>query len=175
MTVAELVTAVSRSGQRYVVITGGEPLLQREFPSLCRELIARGYHVTVETAGTVAPEFVCSLLSLSPKTANSDPPGPWGPRHRQLRQDRSSLRALLDRHPEYQLKFVVQGEDDLPEILHLVGALGANRDRVLLMPEGKTALEVARVAPTVAALCLKHGFRYSPRLHLELFGSGRGV
>jgi len=46
---------------------------------------------------------------------------------------------------------------------------------VLLMPEGRTAEQVAAHAPAVARLCLRHGFRYTPRLHLELFGPGRGV
>lgn len=173
--VSELVAAASRSGLRHVVITGGEPLLQRELPALCQALSAQGHHITVETAGTVAREFVCNLLSISPKTANSDPSDRWRERHRQLRQDRHPLRALLASHPEYQLKFVVEGEHDLPEVLALVEELGAPRERVLLMPQGKTSEEVARVAPAVARLCLAHGFRFSPRLHLELFGPGRGV
>lgn len=171
----QLVETVSRSGLQHVVITGGEPLLQRELPALCQALEAQGHHITVETAGTVAPEFVCDLLSVSPKTANSDPTGLWQERHRNLRQNLRPLRALLERHPEYQLKFVVQGAADMPEVLALVEELGAPRERVLLMPEGKTAEEVARVAPAVARLCLAYGFRFSPRLHLELFGPGRGV
>ncbi len=43
------------------------------------------------------------------------------------------------------------------------------------MPEGRTPAEVAQTAPVVAALCLEHGFRYTPRLHLDLFGGRRGV
>jgi 7-carboxy-7-deazaguanine synthase len=43
------------------------------------------------------------------------------------------------------------------------------------MAEGRTAGEVAARAGEIAALCLAHGFRYTPRLHLDLFGGGRGV
>jgi 7-carboxy-7-deazaguanine synthase len=43
------------------------------------------------------------------------------------------------------------------------------------MPEGRTAAEVAARVALVGRLCLDHGLRYSPRLHLELFGPGRGV
>jgi 7-carboxy-7-deazaguanine synthase len=173
--VAQLVEQARQAGQHFVVITGGEPLLQRELPELCQALAAAGHHITVETAGTVAPAFVCHLLSVSPKTANSDPPGPGQARHRALRQDRRPLRELLARHREYQLKFVVRGEEDMPEILELVEELQADRGRVLLMPEGKTAEEVQARAPAVARLCLAWGFRFSPRLHLSLFGPGRGV
>ena len=163
------------SGCRHVVITGGEPLLQRELPRLAAALTAAGHHLTVETAGTLAPEFACSLLSVSPKTSNSDPGGRFGERHAAVRSRLAPLVALLGRHPEYQLKFVVRGEGDIGEVEALVGRLGAERSRVLLMPEGRTAAEVAARSPAVAGLCLRHGFRYSPRLHLDLFGGGRGV
>lgn len=173
--VDELCAAARRAGVRHVVITGGEPLLQREIGALTSALAGQGHHLTVETAGTVAPEFTCDLLSVSPKTSNSTPPGPWRQRHERRRQDRAPLGALLRAHREYQLKFVVRAADDLPEIEALVAELGAARDRVLLMPEGRSAAEVAARAPVVAALCLGHGFRYSPRLQLDLFGGGRGV
>ena len=173
---AELVSEVVGSGVRHVVVTGGEPLLQREIGSLTTDLAAAGLHVTVETAGTLDPAFHCDLLSLSPKTTNSDPEGDPLERHLQLRRDRDPLRGLLGRFPEYQLKFVVEGSDDLPEILALMADLGdVDRSRVLLMAQGRTAEEVAERAPAVAALCLQHGFRYTPRLHLDLFGGGRGV
>jgi 7-carboxy-7-deazaguanine synthase len=171
-----LVAEAAASGAGHVVVTGGEPLLQREIGSLTSGLRSLGLHITVETAGTVAPEFTCDLLSVSPKTANSDPSGPHLIRHRQLRSDRSALGVLLDRFEEHQLKFVVQGPQDVDDIVALLAAVRhRDRSRVLLMPEGRTAAEVARRAPTVAALCLEHGFRYTPRLHLDLYGGGRGV
>ena len=84
-------------------------------------------------------------------------------------------RRLLQRFPEHQLKLVVRDGDDVPEVLRLAADLGVERTRVVLMPEGRSAAEVAARAPLVAALCLEHGFRYTPRLHLDLFGGGRGV
>jgi 7-carboxy-7-deazaguanine synthase len=173
--VADLVSRAAASGQRHVVVTGGEPLLQREMRTLTAALAAAGHHVTVETAGTIAPPFTCHLLSLSPKTASSDPEGDVGERHRRLRLVLGPARRLLAVHPEYQLKLVVRGEGEMPEVERLVAELAAERERVLLMPEGRTAAEVAARAGDVARLCLEHGFRYSPRLHLDLFGGGRGV
>jgi 7-carboxy-7-deazaguanine synthase len=174
--VGELVAEAVASGLRYVVVTGGEPLLQREIGELTAGLRGAGLHVTVETAGTVEPAFECDLLSLSPKTANSDPQGAWRDRHRRLRSELGPLRRLVRRFPEHQLKFVVAEADDMPEVLELIAALGRIEPaRVLLMPEGRSAAEVAQRAPLVAALCSNHGFRYTPRLHLDLFGGGRGV
>ncbi len=174
--VAELLAEAASSGVRHAVVTGGEPLLQREIGDLTRGLRAAGMHVTVETAGTTDPPFECDLLSVSPKTSNSDPPGTWGPRHRRRRSDLGALTRLLGRFPEHQLKFVVRGVDDLHGVRDVLDRLGGvDPARVLLMPEGRTAEEVAARAPVVAALCLEHGFRYTPRLHLDLFGGGRGV
>ncbi len=173
--VGDLVAKAAATGCTHVVITGGEPLLQRELPDLAQALASAGHHTTVETAGTLAPEFACDLLSVSPKTSNSDPEGGVRARHRALRGALEPLIRLLDRHPEHQLKFVVRGEGDIGEVLELVERVGAERGRVLLMPEGRTSGEVAARAAAVARLCLRYGFRYSPRLHLDLFGGGRGV
>jgi 7-carboxy-7-deazaguanine synthase len=174
--VQELIDEAAGSGVRHVVVTGGEPLLQREIGVLTRRLASAGLHVTVETAGTVDPPFQCDLLSLSPKTANSDPKGSHRDRHRRIRLDRLPTARLLKRFPEHQLKFVVEGAEDLAEIIDILQELGeVESARVLLMAQGQTATEVAERAAAVAALCLKHGFRYTPRLHLDLFGGGRGV
>ena len=174
--VSDLVGEARESGLDHVVVTGGEPLLQRSIAELTGALVDGGLHVTVETAGTMAPDFACHLLSVSPKTANSDPPGPWRRRHRSTRSDLEPLRRLLGRHPEHQLKLVVRDGDDMPEVLALLEMLGGvERSRVLLMPEGRSAAEVAGRAAEVAALCIRHGFRYTPRLQLDLFGGGRGV
>ncbi|MCD4748370.1 MAG: 7-carboxy-7-deazaguanine synthase QueE [Thermoanaerobaculales bacterium] len=174
--VDELVNLARQSGVAHVVVTGGEPLLQREIGLLTGALREAGLHLTVETAGTLAPAFDCDLLSLSPKTENSDPAGRWAVRHRRLRSELACARDLLKRFPEHQLKFVVRGAEDMSEILRLLSLMPPiDPWRILLMPEGRSAEEVAEKAGGVAVLCAKHGFRYTPRLHLDLFGGGRGV
>jgi 7-carboxy-7-deazaguanine synthase len=172
---AELVEMAIASGRRHVVVTGGEPLLQPGLATLTRGLQAAGLHVTVETAGTLDAAFASDLLSLSPKTSSSDPPGPWAERHRALRSDLAPARRLLAAHPEHQVKLVVGDQAEAPEVLGLVAALGVAPSRVLLMPRARNAAELAARAPVVARLCLEHGFRYSPRLQIDLFGGGPGV
>jgi 7-carboxy-7-deazaguanine synthase len=174
--VEELVAEAEESGIRHTVVTGGEPLLQREIGLLTEMLRAKGLHVTVETAGTVGTEFFCDLLSVSPKTENSDPPGAARDRHRARRREYGVLKTLLRRFPEHQVKFVIEDADDMPGVLAVLDAIGGtDPSRVHLMPQGRTAREVTGRARNVAALCLEHGFRYTPRLHLDLFGGGRGV
>ncbi|MGZ6029991.1 MAG: 7-carboxy-7-deazaguanine synthase QueE, partial [Myxococcaceae bacterium] len=46
-----ILAEVARHPCRFVLLTGGEPMLQRELPDLARDLLARGYEVAVETHG----------------------------------------------------------------------------------------------------------------------------
>jgi 7-carboxy-7-deazaguanine synthase len=47
----QIVAEVARLGPRLVLLTGGEPMLQRELPALAARLITGGYRVMIETSG----------------------------------------------------------------------------------------------------------------------------
>ncbi len=180
--VGELVEEAVASGAKHAVLTGGEPLLFEATGELCRGLKARGVHVTYETAGTVFLDEAADLLSLSPKLSNSTPrgdardaEGKWAEKHEAQRLHVPVLQRLLDAHRDRQLKFVVQGPADLPEIEGLLGQLrGVAAEDVLLMPEGVTTPR-REVVAWVLETCLERGWRYCHRLHIELFGNKRGT
>ena len=54
------------NADRYVVLTGGEPLLQVDRP-LIDALHARGFEIGVETNGTIAPPEGMDWICVSPK------------------------------------------------------------------------------------------------------------
>jgi 7-carboxy-7-deazaguanine synthase len=164
---------------RHVVVTGGEPLLAPEVEALCAGLRQRGYHITVETAATLFKPLACDLASLSPKLSNSTPHqregGRWAARHDRLRLRPDVIRAFMA-HCDYQLKFVIDQPGDVAEVLELLEQLpGVDRARVLLMPQGVTRAELAERGPWLAEVCKRHGFRFCPRLHIELYGNRRGT
>jgi 7-carboxy-7-deazaguanine synthase len=176
---AEILQRVDSLPARHAVITGGEPLLSPEVVMLCAALRERDLHVTVETAATVFRPVACDLASLSPKLSNSTPyqrdAGRFALRHERLRLRPDVIRAFMDRS-DYQLKFVVADPIDVDEVEELLEQLpGVDREKVLLMPQGTTTEELARRGPCVAEVCKQHGFRYCPRLHIELFGNRRGT
>jgi 7-carboxy-7-deazaguanine synthase len=77
LTGAEVRAAVEALAPRHVVLTGGEPLLFDDVAPLASGLRRDGFHVTVETAGTVLPAAdgpLFDLVSISPKLASSAPP-----------------------------------------------------------------------------------------------------
>ncbi len=47
----EVLAEVARHPSKLVLLTGGEPTLQRDLPALASDLLARGYEVAVETHG----------------------------------------------------------------------------------------------------------------------------
>jgi 7-carboxy-7-deazaguanine synthase len=85
------------------------------------------------------------------------------------------IRAFVERY-DYQLKFVIDRPEDVAEVLGLLERLpGVDSERVLLMPQGVTRAELDERGPWVAEACKRHGFRYCPRLHIELYGHRRGT
>jgi len=165
-------------GAHYVVVTGGEPMIEPEVVSLTKSLRTAGQHITIETAGTVFKSVECDLMSISPKLANSTPVdvegGKWAAQHERLRYQPDVLRKLMDTYP-WQLKFVVAAPEDVTEIEDIVTELRADRDRVLLMPEGTTASALSERARWLVEVCKERGFRLSHRLHVLIWGDKRGV
>jgi len=75
---------------------------------------------------------------------------------------------------EYQLKFVVQNPDDIMEIRVLVEQLQADINRVVLMPEGTDPVLLRQKSLWLVELCKQEGYRFSPRLQIDLYGNRRG-
>ena len=162
----------------YVVVTGGEPMIAPGIVELTQLLRQAGTHITIETAGTVYAAVACDLMSISPKLANSTPhereDGKWAAQHDRLRHQPDVLRRLTDEYP-FQLKFVVNSPDDLPEICAILQQCCAKPEQVILMPEGTSAELLHDRALWLAEACKSSGYRFSPRLHIDLWGNRRGV
>lgn len=181
MTVDAIVAEVRQHPARHVVLTGGEPMIAKEIRALAAALKQLGYHITIETAATVAPEGIaCDLASLSPKLQNSLPddrlPASWREKHAALRWQPAVVKAWLAGYG-FQLKFVVSSEGDVNEIESLLAELRVEipRSKILLMPEGTTVEALRARAGWLGELCKVRGYRYAPRLHVELYGNKRGT
>lgn len=178
----EVVAAVGQHPASHVVLTGGEPMVAKELPALAAALRAAGKHITIETAGTVAPAGIaCDLASLSPKLRHSTPQSgeisaEWIARHEAARLQPGILREWVERYP-YQLKFVVARPEDLEEIAEVVASIGVPvpPHKVLLMPEGIDQPTLESRREMLVAACKEKGYRYCERLHVALFGHQRGT
>jgi 7-carboxy-7-deazaguanine synthase len=169
VTLPALLDEIAAFPCRRAVVTGGEPLESALFAPLTAALAARGYTVEVETSGTLAPPPAADAgiqWNVSIKLAGSG-----------VAEDRrinpSAIRAFLARQAWW--KFVVSEPGELGEVLRLAERFALPRERVLLQPEGLRAEELAARTPWLVEACKAHGFRFSPRLHVLIWGAKRGV
>ncbi len=159
----DILTEVARHPCKLVLLTGGEPLLQRELPELARDLLGRGYEVTVETHGQrplgALPREAVRIVDV--KTPGSG----------EVATDLGYLDALA---PHDEVKFVVCSEEDWRWSLDVI-----RRHRL----EGRVAVLVSPVHGAVdpkdlARWILESGVqaRLNLQLHKIVWGQdARGV
>jgi 7-carboxy-7-deazaguanine synthase len=175
--IAEIVEGLEERPCRYVVITGGEPMVSPELPKLVQQLKALNKHITIETAGIAyVPDLSCDLMSISPKLSNSTPAeAEPAALHEDSRLDVAVLRGLIDNY-EYQLKFVVDSQDDLEEIQQTIKETGnIDPKKVMLMPQAANRQELLTKSEMVADMCKRTGFAFCQRLHILLWDNKRGT
>jgi 7-carboxy-7-deazaguanine synthase len=106
LSIEETLDAVAKLSPRLVLLTGGEPLLQRELPELAERLLARGYEVMCETSGSqdVArlPEGVSRIVDCKPPGSGESQKMFWenfgGGR---LRRGRDAVKFVLRDRKDY--------------------------------------------------------------------------
>ncbi|HRQ90111.1 MAG TPA: 7-carboxy-7-deazaguanine synthase QueE [Bacteroidia bacterium] len=175
LTTEEIVAAVAAHPCRNYVFTGGEPLVQEKaWLALMAALDSaegRRPHFEIETNGTLlpGPGFLARIdrLNVSPKLANSRVP--------EAMRRKPEVLAALAATGKADFKFVIGSQADLDEALVLIAGAEIEPEHVFLMPEALTLAELEANQSTVAAMAQAHGFRYSDRLHLRLYGAKRGV
>ena len=180
--IEELVEKVCSYPARHVVITGGEPMIAKDIKEFVDLLKQSGKHITIETAGTIAPNGIqCDLASISPKLSDSTPEKSeiseeWIERHDSTRIDHDILNEWIDSY-EFQLKFVVSRREEINEVKCIIDKIESDilPEKVLLMPEGTDSETIHSRYDMLVDLCKENGFRMCNRLHLDLFGNTRGT
>lgn len=175
-----IVESLNRWHARHVVVTGGEPLLNEDgspragLDEMLQAMKAAGKHITIETAGIAyVSSLPCDLMSISPKLGNAFGTAAMGEAE-DLVYSRHAVRELIE-HYDYQLKFVVEGKEDLPEIESLLMDVGGvPREKVLLMPQARTRQELLEKSVEIAKLCEQNGYVLGQRLQVFLWEGRRG-
>lgn len=168
--IADVAARIAALGQKRLVITGGEPLLQAGRLADLLELLP-DMAVEIETNGTVDPparlDVRVDQYNVSPKLAHSGNPA-------QL----ALVPSMLDRwatDPRAFFKFVIAAPEDVDEVLALRRTHAIAPARLFLMAEGTDSATLREREKWLAPLCLEHGFRLSDRLHIHLYGDTRGT
>jgi 7-cyano-7-deazaguanosine (preQ0) biosynthesis protein QueE len=169
--IVERVSELAGERIRNVVITGGEPLLQRDaLVSVAAALKQRGFRIEVETNGTIEPpEALARSIdqwNVSPKLESSG--------NAMKARMRPAVLAWFAAAPNAWFKFVIVGREDLEEVDRIVGDLGLAPERVIAMPEGTDAATIESRSRWLVDECTRRGYRAGTRLHVLLWGASRG-
>jgi organic radical activating enzyme len=156
-----------------IVITGGEPLLQKEeITKLITRLktVNSDIVIEIETNGTIIPPtnaiWKDVIFNVSPKLKNSG-----NDYNKRIVPEALGWFVMAD---NVNFKFVVANEDDVDEANMLIQSFGISKKQVFLMPEGKTRDEQLDRMETVALFAKRYGYNISPRLHILIWDNERG-
>jgi len=170
----------------HLVITGGEPLLgwQRVWPELIKMCMEVGLkNVTFETNGTqIVKEELTFFFNSEPDVHVTWSTSPKLSISGEAREEALNPESLLSMNKVLNShlynKFVVRDIEDFEEVDLFVSTYkenGVSLDQVYCMPEGATLEQQHLTARGVADACMNTGYKYSPRLHIDLFGNAWGT
>ncbi|MGA8146671.1 MAG: 7-carboxy-7-deazaguanine synthase QueE [Gallionellaceae bacterium] len=162
MTLAAILEEVSRHGTRYVTVTGGEPLAQKNCLSLLHALCDAGYEVSLETSGALDVSKVDARVVkvLDIKTPAS------GEAERNLWSNLDALNA----HDE--IKFVLCDEQDYEWAKRVLREHGLDKKCAVLFSPVQDRLSPTQLAEWI--LRDHQPVRMQVQLHKLLWGSQPG-
>ena len=163
LSIEQVVERVGQFASKFAVITGGEPMVNPHIGMLLTGLAHADRHITVETSGIAfMADLPVDLMSISPKLGRPD--------------TASSLRHVrkLIKHYDYQLKFVIDSEDDISDVNAAIDSLGQiDRSKVMLMPQAVSRQELLSKSPMVADLCTRYEYSFCQRLQVLVWDTQR--
>ena len=173
----------------HLVITGGEPLLgwQRAFPELLLHESMRDLkYITFETNGTqkLTDDFKKFLFNYSSKYKLGDTEFTFSVSAKLSASGESWDEAIIpevvnsyNNYGNVYLKFVIDKDTDIEEVERAVKAYrqyGLECD-VYLMPVGGTDVKYFSNYKAVAEMAMKKGWKYSPRLQVDIWRNAWGT
>lgn len=155
---------------RRLVITGGEPLLQQRALEQLLDVLPASIPVEIETNGTLPPSAAMAARvdqwNVSPKLSHSGEPAA-------RRLNVEALTAFRDTGRAW-LKLVTQSAAEEAELGDIVNLVSWPDERVYLMPQCRSSEELANLTPQIVNLAIGTGYKFTNRLHLQVWGGQRG-
>jgi 7-carboxy-7-deazaguanine synthase len=162
LSLSEILARVAEYGARYVTVTGGEPLAQKNCPALLHALCNAGYSVSLETGGALD---ICGVDPRVSRILDIKTPGSG-------EMEKNRWENLLCLTPLDEIKFVLCDEGDYLWARDVLRERDlAARCQVVFSPVWGR-LEPARLAEWILRDRLP--VRFQLQLHKLLWGEGRG-
>lgn len=167
MTIDEVLDAIPGHAPR-LIITGGEPMVQKKLLIELIEALPSSMAVEIETNGTLSPWGIPDFVhfNVSPKLPHSGVAFEKG-----INIDMLQEYAQLDS----DFKFVVETEDDLELIRDIRDIVDIADRHIWVMPQGRSVEEITKELPLWFMLCAERNWNLSTRLHVLAFNDKRGI
>jgi 7-carboxy-7-deazaguanine synthase len=174
LTLDEIARQVARMPAEGVVVTGGEPLVQqKQLKALFDRLRQDNPEllIEIETNGTILPIPALldsvDLFMVSPKLDHAG--------NRPNTSIREKALTGLAASPKAYFKFVACDPEDVNAVNAIAQRFQIDARRVYIMPKGTTSAAVIETGARLIDSIVEHGFNYSDRLHIHLFGDKRAT
>jgi 7-carboxy-7-deazaguanine synthase len=160
--------------RQHLVLTGGSPLKQQdmiiEFVAAFKKRFGFKPYIEIENECVLKPEIdlirLVDCWNNSPKLSNSG--------MKDKVRIKPEILVFMNKLRNSWFKFVVSDPGDWIEIErdflpHI------DREKIILMPEGQTQIELLEVREKVAEIAVQQQVRFSDRLHITIWDKKTGV
>jgi 6-pyruvoyltetrahydropterin 2'-reductase len=181
--IQEMLPGGTFSCDKHLILTGGEPLLgwQRAYIDLFDEIRNRNMNltaVTFETNGTQElREDLADYFYMHPEITVTFSVSSKLPSSGENWEDaiRPDIVGSYTEIGQTYFKWVVSNVDDYQDVLRAVKEYNMPYVPVYLMPAGGTTKHYNDNEHWVAGLCMQNGWRYTPRLQVQLWKNAWGT
>jgi len=163
MKIEEIVQRVKQLDWKYVMLTGGEPLMQKESLELSNELVRDGYLLSIETNGSLDVSAYCkdAIIVMDIKTPDSG------------YADFNRFENLKYIKREDCIKFVIASQRDFVWAVNIIKehSILSKTENVYFSPASKI------VAPNELAIWILESHmsvKFNPNLHRWIWGDEKG-
>jgi len=182
MSLEQVITSIPQeskwqNGVPLIVLTGGEPLEHPIDPLLLalhqQKSAGKILHTEIETSCISPPTGVMQRFAAAGSLRFNCSPKLTSSAAARIQDSQAYLSEYVAMGADF--KFVVASSQDEAEVLKLIQLHGLLRECVWIMPEGKSSEQLRERSLRLADFCLSEGLRFTPRLHVNLWGARRGV
>ena len=161
-TIDDILKSIEKYNTKYVTVTGGEPLAQKECIDLLTTLCDRGYTVSLETSGAMDVALVDTRVV---KIMDIKTPGSL----EVLKNNFNNIQYLL---PHDEVKFVITNRDDYEWSKKIIAQFVLDQKCNLLFSPSYQQLSYADLSDWILADALP--VRFQVQLHKVIWGDVAG-
>jgi len=163
MTINKIISKIKKYPSKLVMITGGEPLLQKDCINLMEKLLCEKYSVMLETSGSLklkdVPEAVIKIVDFKCPSSKMKSKNDWA--------------ILANIREKDEIKFVIANKEDYDWSKKMIEKHNLNKICPILFSPVSNKIDISKLADWI----LEDGLnvKLQMQLHKYIWGDKKGV